>query len=112
MTFNEQIEALVAAAENAVDQCLIPVPALLLVRLGNACVALESDESDERDVAEDHPIWALASVCEDVEWTFWPETEYGSRQALADPYLLQQVAEALETYREAMAEAAHGGVRD
>lgn len=112
MTFSKQVEALVSAAEAVVDQCLIPVPSLPLFRLGEQCVALESDESDERDNSEDHPIWALASVCEDVDWSFWPQGEYSSRRALVDSYRVQELADALQEYRKSIAESVYGVVRD
>jgi len=106
--FEQRIAELVASAESVVDQCLIPVPTGPLVFLSAACSALENDETDARydSEEEEHPIWALASVCEDVEWGFWPEHEYGSRQAIADPGRIQQLADALAEYRKAIGEGA------
>lgn len=97
MTFDTQVAELVAAAESAVDQCLISVPTGPLSMLAQACTELENAETAN----DDHPIWALAAVCEDAAWSFWPEGAFGSRESLVDPYWLERVAEALETYREA-----------
>ncbi len=99
--FEQRIAELVAAAESVVDQCLIPVPTGPLVFLSAACSALENDETDARYDSEDDPIWALLSACQDVDWSFWPEHEYGSRQAIADPGRVQELADALEEYRKA-----------
>ena len=101
--FEKHVAKLVAAAESVVDQCLIPVPTAPLVAMNQACTALENDETDARHDADDHPIWALASACEDVEWSFWPEGEYGSRRAIADPVRIQELAKALAEYRQAVA---------
>ena len=103
MDFEKCVAALVSAAESVVDQCLIPVPTAPLVAMNQACTALENDETDARHDADDHPIWALASACDDVEWSFWPEGEYGSRQAMVDLGWVQQLADALEEYRKATA---------
>lgn len=100
MDFEKCVAALVSAAESVVDHCLVPVPAMPLMQMGEAVAGMESVETAN----DDHPIWALASACEDVEWSFWPEGEYGSRRAIADPVRIQELAKALAEYRQAIGE--------
>ena len=100
MDFEKSVAALVAAAESVVDQCLVPVPAMPLMQMGEAVAGMESVETAN----DDHPIWALMAACDDVSWSFYPEWQFSSPQAIVYPYGIQELAEALAEYRQAIGE--------
>lgn len=93
-------EAFLAAVEGVIASCLIPVPSAPLMALSDAIAAgTEAIENTADNVAELELLWDVYDAAEAVEWSFWPEGEFGSRQALVHPDTVQTLADALHAYR-------------
>lgn len=103
----EMKAAFLAIAENAVAQCLIPVPSVPLMELGEAVARIfDVLEADSRTMDADERLMEVWIAAHNVGWTFWPNNEFGSRQALVNSESLRQLADALAAYRQAADRAA------
>jgi len=94
--------AFLAAVEDVVARCLIPVPSGPLMALSEAVAAgTEAIESGTETVEELERLWDIYDAAEGLDWSFWPETDYGSTEALISISSVQSLADALHAYRAA-----------
>ena len=94
--------AFLAAVEDVVARCLIPVPSAPLMALSEALAAgTEAVESGAETGEELERLWEVYDAAENLEWSFWPLMEFGSTEALAHPDTIQALADALHAYRAA-----------
>ena len=94
--------AFLAAVEDVVARCLVPVPSAPLMALSEAlATGTESVESGAETGEELERLWEVWDEAEGLDWSFWPETDYGSTEALISSSSVQSLADALHAYRAA-----------
>ena len=92
--------AFLSAVEDVVARCLIPVPSAPLRALSEAVAAgTEAVESGTETGEELERLWEVYDAAENLEWSFWPDTDFGSTEALVHPDTVQSLADALHAYR-------------
>jgi len=97
-------EYFLATVENALHQCLTPVPSVPLMELGEAVVRLADDlEADSRTMNADDRLVDIWKAANGIEWEFYPTENFGSQQATVNSAPLVVLAHALRSYREAEA---------
>jgi len=83
-----------------VARCLIPVPSAPLMALSEAAAAgTEAIESGTETVEELERLWDIYDAAEGLDWSFWPETDYGSRAAIVNQDTVLALADALHAYQ-------------
>lgn len=93
-------EAFLGAVECVVSRCLVPVPSAPLMALSESVAAgTEAIENDTEFADDFELLLEIYDAAESVEWNFWPDGEFGSLEALANPDTVQALADALEVYR-------------
>jgi len=99
-------EAFLGAVEDAVARCLVPVPSAPLMALGEAVAAgTEAIESGTETATELELLWDVWDAAEGLDWSFYPENDYGSQSALVSIHSVHSLADALHAYREYLAHA-------
>ena len=94
--------AFLAAVEDVVARCLVPVPSAPLRALSEAVAAgTEAVESGTETGEELERLWEVYDAAENLDWSFWPGTDEGSQQALVNADTVQALADALHAYRAA-----------
>jgi len=95
-------EAFLGAVENVVARCFIPVPSAPLMALSEAVDSIAADlDVQSRTMEADALLYDVFCAAEDLDWSFWPETDYGGTEALISISAIQSLADALHAYREA-----------
>lgn len=90
--------AFLAAVDDVVARCLIPVPSAPLVALSEAIAAgTEAVESDTEYADDLERLWDIYDAAENVSLSW---NDFGQEQALVEPHAVQALADALHVYRE------------
>jgi len=93
--------AFLGVVEDVVARCLVPVPSAPLMALGEAVAAgTEAIESGTETATELELLWEVWDAAEGLDWSFYPENDYASREALISISSVQSLADALHAYLE------------
>lgn len=97
----EMKESFLIAVQNVITQCLIPVPAVPLMQLGEAVfMSYDSVESSSRTMDADERFCELWEAAGDIEWMPYLTDEMESA-ALVNNDSLHRLAGALSAYHQA-----------
>lgn len=99
---DELKEAFLIAVENVIQQCLIPVPAEPLLRLGYAVAqSVDAVEASHRTMDADDRFADVFDCAQNIAWDFYVAGDEERQMALVDHDSLVVLADAVAAYRQA-----------